>query len=74
LRMKGASALKPIVKVASGRIEKRARRSPVRELPIDARSVVADIALNANPYHCGCSIDPTECRQCTLGRLADKYV
>ncbi|KAJ7497737.1 hypothetical protein FB451DRAFT_1212575 [Mycena latifolia] len=60
--------------VASGRIEKP--RSPPRkiqrdapDLPMDAPSVVA---AQYELYSCGCS-NPSQCRQCTLRRLADKF-
>ncbi|KAJ7693438.1 hypothetical protein B0H17DRAFT_1199943 [Mycena rosella] len=70
-----APPTKPRAMLASGRIEKS--RSPPRkvapDLPKDALSVVELYTnLNYELYTCGCAT-PSECRQCTLRRLADKF-
>ncbi|KAJ7141341.1 hypothetical protein C8R44DRAFT_244871 [Mycena epipterygia] len=72
-----ASARPPPTKsramVASGRIEKSPRSPPRKvhaDFPMDAASVVA--LPHYELYSCGCS-SPSQCRQCTLHRLADEF-
>ncbi|KAJ6494951.1 hypothetical protein DFH09DRAFT_351405 [Mycena vulgaris] len=65
----------PRAMVMSGRIEKPARSPPRKvqpdapDLPVDAVSIVA---AHYELYSCGCA-NPSQCRQCTLRRLADKF-
>ncbi|KAJ6594375.1 hypothetical protein B0H19DRAFT_1095218 [Mycena capillaripes] len=64
---------KPRATVSSGRIEKPPKSPPRKfqmpDLPMDAFSVVA---VRYELYSCGCST-PSQCQQCTLRRLADKF-
>ncbi|KAJ7680748.1 hypothetical protein DFH06DRAFT_428237 [Mycena polygramma] len=68
--------------VASGRIEKPSRSPPrmvqVADLPMNVLSVASEVQydfyseVQYELYSCGCST-PSECQQCTLRRLADKF-
>ncbi|KAJ6489558.1 hypothetical protein C8R47DRAFT_1124731 [Mycena vitilis] len=73
---------KPRATVASGRIEKPSRSPPrvvqVVDLPMKGLSVASEAQcdyyseVQYELYSCGCST-PSECQQCTLRRLADKF-
>ncbi|KAJ7739054.1 hypothetical protein DFH07DRAFT_840530 [Mycena maculata] len=62
-----------------GRIQKLSRSPPpspprkvhIPDLPVNAPAAV-ELALEYELYSCGCST-PSDCRQCTLRRLADKF-
>ncbi|KAJ7451797.1 hypothetical protein B0H11DRAFT_2075135 [Mycena galericulata] len=67
---------KPRAMIASGRIEKPPRSPPrkaiIIDIPVDAPAVVAVAQPEYELYSCGCSM-PSDCRQCILRRLADKF-